>query len=94
MAARRASIAACISALDQEAPLASATLVSLSTTLSCQPILSPTVVQLWPAPLLVGCSEPATVSISTVALRKYLDSQPIVRRATTVPAASRTSPSA
>ena len=87
-------MAACISASDHELPLGSATLVSLRTTFSCQPTSSITVAQLWPAPLSSGRSEPATVSISSEARLKYFDSQPIVKRATTVPAGFFTSPSA
>ncbi|MCY1305844.1 hypothetical protein D9M70_556700 [compost metagenome] len=63
-------MAACISASDQEAPVGSTTLVSLRFTEVWKPIASITVAQVWPTPLLVGLSEPLTVSISTVQRRK------------------------
>ncbi|MNO08494.1 hypothetical protein D3C81_2311610 [compost metagenome] len=50
--------------------MGSTTLVSLRFTVVCQPTASITVAQVWPTPLLVGRSEPLTVSISTVQRRK------------------------
>src|SRR5512142_2349123 len=56
-------------------PPGSDTLVSLNLTFSSQPTRSKTVFQSSPAELPTGCSDPATVSISSEALRKYLDTQ-------------------